>query len=52
MKMGRKRNGVEMSRVTFIIPKALKMDLKEAGVNITQLFIKVAQDLIEKRKKK
>lgn len=50
--MGRKRKEIEMSRVTFRIPKALKMDLKEAGVNMTQLFLKVAQDLLDKRKKK
>lgn len=36
--MGRKRKNVEMARVTVTIPKHIKDQLQEAGINMTQLF--------------
>ena len=40
-----------MARVTVVIPKSIKDDLKEAGVNMTQLFLHAAEEKLKHNKK-
>ena len=39
-----------MARVAVVIPKKIKDDLKDAGVNFTQLFLEAATKELEKKK--
>lgn len=50
--MGRKRKNIEMARVTVVIPKKIKDDLQEAGINLTQLFLHAAEEILTKIHKK
>lgn len=49
--MGRKRKNIEMARVTVTIPKEIKDELQEAGVNMTQLFLHAAMEKLRQNKK-
>lgn len=40
-----------MTRVVVVIPKSVKDDLKEAGVNMTQLFLEAAMDKLRQNGK-
>ncbi|MEG0619041.1 MAG: hypothetical protein RR557_07075 [Bacilli bacterium] len=49
--MGRKRRDYEVTTVSFVIPLHIKEQLREAGVNMTQLFLDAAAKELQNRKK-